>query len=114
MKNILLYLDNIKECIENIETYTSEGEEVFKQSRLIQDAVIRNFEIIGEASKRLPETFRAKYTQVPWKTMAGLRDVLIHDYLKVDVDRVWKIIEINLPELKTQIRIIIEREQSSN
>lgn len=71
-------------------------------------------EIIREASKRLPEIFRAKYTQVPWKTMAGLRDVLIHDYLKIDINRVWKIIEINLPELKTQIKIIIDREQSSN
>ena len=97
MKNILLYLDNIRECIENIETYTSEGEEAFKQSRLIQDAVIRNLEIIREATKRLPKTFRAKYTQVPWKTMAGLRDVLIHDYLRINVDRVWNIIEINLP-----------------
>ena len=114
MKNILLYLDNIKECIENIEIYTSEGEEAFKQSRLIQDAVIRNLEIIGEATKRLPETFRAKYTQVPWKTMAGLRDVLIHDYLKVDINRVWKIIEINLPELKIQIEIIIKSEQRMN
>ena len=114
MKNILLYLDNIKECIENIEAYTNEGEEVFKQSRLIQDAVIRNLEIIGEATKRLPETFRVKYTHVPWKTMAGLRDVLIHDYLKVDVDRVWKIIETNLRELKTQIKIIIDREQRPN
>lgn len=114
MNNILLYLDNIRECIENIEIYTSEGEEVFKQSRLIQDAVIRNLEIIGEATKRLPEEFRAQYTQVSWKTMAGLRDVLIHDYLKVDINRVWKIIEINLPDLETQIKAIIDREQRTN
>ena len=80
MKDNRLYLSNIKECIEQIESYTVDGKETFLQNRMIQDAVIRNCEIIGEATKRLSLDFRAKYPDIPWQQMAGFRDILIHDY----------------------------------
>ena len=78
------------------------------QNRMIQDAVIRNFEVIGEATKRLSTEFREKYSEVPWRRIAGLRDVLIHDYLRIDLEEVWGIIQDYLPELKVKIQIIIQ------
>ncbi|EDX77630.1 conserved hypothetical protein [Coleofasciculus chthonoplastes PCC 7420] len=107
MKNELLYLSNISECIGNIETYTKEGKTAFFQNRMMQDAVIRNLEIIGEATKRLSPEIRNQYPDIPWRQIAGLRDVLIHDYLRVDLEEVWRIVEINLPDLKTRINQII-------
>ena len=108
MKNDLLYLRNIQECIEAIESYTYDGKESFMQTRMIQDAVIRNFEVIGEATKKLSIEFRARYSEIPWRRIAGLRDVLIHDYLRVDLEEVWGIIRDYLPELKVKIQIIIQ------
>jgi len=108
MKDERLYLSNIKECIERIEEYTKGGKEEFMQTKMIQDAVIRNFEIIGEATKRLSPELRSKYSDVPWQQMAGFRDVLIHDYLKVNLNLVWQIIEQNLSDLKRQVTAIME------
>ncbi len=110
MKDDRLYLSNIKECIERIESYTAEGKEVFLETIIIQDAVIRNFEIIGEATKRLSTEFRATYADMPWQQLAGFRDVLIHDYLKVNLDRVWNVIEQNLSELKAKIKNILQQD----
>jgi uncharacterized protein with HEPN domain len=108
MKDERLYLSNIQECIERIQKYTSVGREAFMKTPMIQDAVIRNFEIIGEATKRLSPELRNLYSDVPWQQMAGLRDVLIHDYLKVNLNLVWQIIEQNLPELKEQVESILQ------
>ena len=108
MKDERLYLSNIQECIERIEEYTKGSKEEFMQTKMIQDAVIRNFEIIGEATKRLSPELRSKYSDVPWQQMAGLRDVLIHDYLKVNLNLVWQIIEQNLSNLKRQVTAILQ------
>lgn len=108
MRDNRLYLSNIKECIERIESYTCDGREAFMQTPMIQDAVIRNFEIIGEATKRLSPELRAAYPDIAWQQIAGLRDVLIHDYLKVNLNRIWGIIEQNLPELKRIVEGILK------
>jgi uncharacterized protein with HEPN domain len=108
MNDERLYLSNIKECIARIEQYTCSGRDDFMQTPMIQDAVIRNFEIIGEATKRLSPGLRSAYSDVPWQQMAGLRDVLIHDYLKVNLNLVWQIIEQNLPQLKGQVESILQ------
>jgi uncharacterized protein with HEPN domain len=108
MRDDRLYLSNIKECIERIQSYTFDGKETFLQTIIIQDAVIRNFEIIGEATKRLSTELKAAYQDVPWQQVAGFRDVLIHDYLKVNLNRVWGVIEQNLPELKAIVEAILQ------
>lgn len=108
MRDNRLYLIDILKSIERIQSYTEDGIEVFAQTPMIQDAVIRNFAVIGEATKRLPTDFRQKYPDIPWQKIAGLRDVLIHDYLRIDVNEIWGIIEQNLPELKVMVTAILQ------
>ena len=75
-----VYLAHILECARRIEHYIASGEDAFQRDTMIQDAVIRNFEVIGEAAKRLPDDYCANHAEIPWRLMAGFRDVLIHGY----------------------------------
>lgn len=108
MKSDKVYLEHIIDCIEAIEDYTCEGKQSFFDSRLIQDAVVRNLEIIGEATKNISTGTRQAYDYVPWREMAGLRDVLIHDYFGVDIKIVWNVVDRELPKLKNLITEIID------
>ncbi len=85
------------ESIERIELYTNQGVTAFLESTLIQDGVVRNLEILGEATKRLSNELREENSEIPWKQIAGMRDVLIHDYLKVEISQVWEVVEENIP-----------------
>lgn len=105
----LTYLEHIKESIDKIQSYTRNlSEETFQESTLIQDAVVRQFEIIGEATKKLSDDIKQQYPEVPWKDMAGMRDVLIHDYINVEIDIVWKTVVDYLPSMLEKIKEIIE------
>ena len=109
-RDMRLYLQDILESIEAIEEYVqSTTEEQFYRNRQVQDAVLRGLEIIGEAVKNLDEDFRNKYPEIPWKKVAGLRDVLIHEYFGVSLKRVWRVIKFDLVGLKLQISRIWEQ-----
>jgi len=102
------YLRHILDSIKRIESYASVGKEEYLSNTHWQDAIIRNFEVIGEAAKRLSEEFKEGNAQVQWRSIAGLRDVLIHDYLAVDLKAVWQVIENDLPDLKRVIEDNLE------
>ena len=106
-KDPRVYLAHILECAQKIERYTKGGERKFLKDTMTQDAVIRNFEIIGEAAKRVPETYRKRHLQIPWRLMAGFRDVLIHAYEGVDLKRVWRIAREDLPRVKAAVEKIL-------
>jgi uncharacterized protein with HEPN domain len=85
-KNSIIFLRHILECVNSILEYTNGmTEETLLNNKIAQDAVIRNFEVIGEASKKIDDGIKAKYNNVEWKKMAGMRDKLIHDYIGVDL-----------------------------
>lgn len=107
-KDHTVYLFHILDAIENIENYVQNvSENDFYKNKMLQDAVVRNLEIIGEATKRIPETIKQKHTNIEWKKISGMRDVLIHDYLGVDYERVWMAIINRIPELKKDIQNIV-------
>jgi len=109
-KDYKAYLNHILDSIILIEEYTKGiSFEEFEKDRKTIDAVIRNFEIIGEASSKLSREFREKYPQVKWKRIIGLRNVLIHEYFGVDVSAAWGNIKQKLPELKEQLKSILEK-----
>ncbi|PIP14587.1 hypothetical protein COW98_02065 [Candidatus Roizmanbacteria bacterium CG22_combo_CG10-13_8_21_14_all_35_9] len=108
-RNYKLRIQDILDCINIIESYIKgKSENDFYSSYQLQDSVIRRLEIIGEATKNIPEEVRKKYPDLPWKKMAGLRDVVIHDYSEVVEERVWNTITKELPVAKRLIEKIRE------
>jgi|WetSurMetagenome_2_1015567.scaffolds.fasta_scaffold1125022_2 uncharacterized protein with HEPN domain len=107
MKDDRLYLIHIWECILRIESYAMDGKPAFLASTMMQDAIIRNFEIIGEATKHLSQEIRQSHSEIQWRGLAGFRDVLIHNYMGVDLVEVWNIIENELPQIKRSLEPIL-------
>jgi uncharacterized protein with HEPN domain len=107
VKDDLAYIEHILDCIRKIKEFTTGlSLKDFSVNELVQDAVIRNIEIIGEASKKISSDTKQIYYEIPWKEIAGMRDKLIHDYLGVDVEVVWRTITEDIPTLEKQIKEI--------
>lgn len=103
-----VYLVDILSAIAKIERYSKDLDfSNFTNSELIVDGIVRNLEIIGEAVKNIPKTIKSKHKKIEWKKIAGLRDILIHEYFGVDPEILWDIVKNKIPDLKAQIKEII-------
>ena len=104
-----VYLEDILEAIGKIRTYTvGMSADSFAADNKTLDAVLRNLEVIGEAVKRIPDEIRLQHQQVEWKKIAGLRDILIHQYFGIDAEIIWDVVHNKLPELERQIRDAVQ------
>ncbi|MEW5747122.1 MAG: DUF86 domain-containing protein [Nitrospirota bacterium] len=105
------FLGDIQEAMEMVALYIKGFTyRKFLEDRKTQDAVVRNFEIIGEAAKNVSKDLKLKHPEIEWKSIAGLRDKLIHFYFGIDYKIVWNISRKELPELRKQIRAVLKQE----
>ncbi len=109
MKGDRLYLIHIQECLQRVEDYTQDyDQDRFMDSPMVQDAVIRNLQVMAESTQKLSESLKDAHPEIDWYKIAGFRNVLVHDYLGVDLDIVWQVIVKDLPGLKKAINSILE------
>lgn len=103
MKDNRLYLIHVRECLGRINRYLSHGKVDFMEDEMVQDAVLRNLEIMGESIKLLPQEWKNSQPQIEWVKIGNFRNILAHDYLGIDLKMVWFIIENYLPDLQSSI-----------
>lgn len=108
VKRQRLYLKDILERIRRIALVSAEGREAFMKSVILQDAVFRSFEVIGEIVKRLDPALTAAHPDIPWRRIAGFRDLLIHHYERVDPDAVWRIVVDDIPPLQAATEAMLD------
>ena len=108
MKDYRLYLVHILDCIDHILQYTSDGKDSFFADRKTQDAVLRNLHTLSESIQRISTDTKLKYPEVPWREISAFRNVVVHDYLGIELDRIWDVVERDLPILKIQISTICD------
>ncbi len=114
-RSIELFLNDIIEAINRIEDYTENMDFLeFEKNNLVVDAVIRNLEVIGEASKYIPEEIRINHPELPWTSIVGLKNIAIHKYFKIDLDIIWNVLKRDIPETKKTITKILRGLESQN
>jgi uncharacterized protein with HEPN domain len=107
MKDNTIYLRHILECIRRIEANVAGGREQFMASHTLQDAVLRNLQTMTESTQRLSDTLKVAHPDVEWRRIIAFRNVLVHDYLGIDLERVWEIIQHDVPTFKRAIAAML-------
>ena len=102
---------DIQEAIVRIEKYSVRGRQVFNEDELIQTWVMQHLQIIGEASNSMSDRFKSQHSEIPWQDMADFRNILVHEYFRIDVDIVWSIVQQELPNLKENVNRILQEMQ---
>ena len=108
MKDDAVYLQHILESIRRIEENTREGRERFLQTHTLQDAVLRNLQTLSESTQRLSDALKAKRPEIEWKRIAAFRNILVHDYLGIDMERIWEIVQRDVPALKRATTALLQ------
>jgi uncharacterized protein with HEPN domain len=108
VKDDKLYLIHMSECINRVNKYTTGGRDEFMSQSLIQDAVVRNLQVMAESSKRISDERKNRHLEVDWQEISGFRNILVHDYLGVDLELVWNIVTNELPGLEMAILIMLK------
>lgn len=112
MKDDRIYLLHMRDALDRILLYTAQGKQTFFADPRTQDAVIRNFEVVGEAVKNLSQSLKVRHATILWKRIAGMRDKMIHEYFGVNLQLVWDAIEQEVPPLRKKIEAILsDREE---
>ena len=106
MKTDAVYLAHILECIQRIDANTAQGRDAFLASHTLQDAVLRNLQTMTEATQRLSENLKAQHPEIPWAQIAAFRNILVHNYLGIDLHVVWTVIQRDVPPLKQTVLAI--------
>jgi uncharacterized protein with HEPN domain len=105
MKSDALYIVHIRECIDRIQSYIAGiDKNQFMASSLIQDAVLRNLQVLAESTQRLSDEFKNRHSEIEWHKISGLRNILVHDYLGIDTETVWVIVNKDLSTLQSLIQ----------
>lgn len=107
MKDDAFYLRHILECIHRVEEDTAAGVDVFRGSRVTQDAVLRNLQVLAESCQRLSAALKARWPLVEWSQIAAFRNVLVHGCLGVDLEQVWKITQADVPALRKNVELML-------
>ena len=108
MKDDTVYLRHMRECIRRIEENVAGGRDQFMASHTLQDAVLRNLQTMTESTQQLPEAVKATHPEIEWRRIVAFRNVLVHAYLGIDLERVWEIIQRDIPTLKQAILAMLE------
>lgn len=112
-KDNSVYIDHMLECIQRINEYVVSKEQ-FYNTCIVQDAVVRNLQVMAESSQRLAEEIKQHYSDIPWKQISGFRNILVHDYLGVDLDVIWSVVEQELPGLEKVLAKIQKSEKEKS
>lgn len=112
MKDDIAYVRHIRECIQRIEENVAEGRDCFIKSHVLQDAVLRNLQTMSESTQHLSDALKAAHPEIEWARIAAFRNVLVHNYLGIDIDRVWEITQRDVPELKRAILTMLQEREN--
>lgn len=103
-KSDAVYIEHMLTCIGRIHEYTEGSKEKFYASPLVQDAVIRNLQVMAESSQRISDNLKKNHTDIAWRDISGFRNILVHDYLGIDPDTIWSVVEQDIPSLYNALK----------
>jgi len=108
MKDDRVYFEHILLCIEKIEEYTKMDQSLYMESAIIQDAVVRNLQVLAESTQRISDRVKSNYPDTEWQAISGFRNILVHDYLGLDLKLIWSVVEKRLPPLRLEVEEMLE------